>query len=139
MSKYSIILSDNIFWKSRKQYFQILKLYVDRKITLNELFKQYSTIKVSNFDSLKILKKNLEAEALTEGSEIDFELNPKSCGFTKMLADLDNHIDLVDPDIDFDMNLKHPELLSYGMSEEFFWLDLKDIFLPIIGEYCEES
>lgn len=38
---------------------------------------------------------------------------------------------LCDPDITLDMNLKHPELIGYRISE--------DNFLPIIGEYCKES
>jgi len=37
------------------------------------------------------------------------------------------------------MNLKHPELIGYGISEEFLRLDIKDNFLPLIAEYCKKS
>ena len=87
-------------------------------------------------------KENLKAEAfgaLPEGSEIDFQLNPQSRGFRKILSSLENKIDLVDPDIDFDMDLKYPELTGYGISEEFFRLYLKNNIIPRIAEYCKDS
>jgi hypothetical protein len=37
------------------------------------------------------------------------------------------------------MNLNHPELIGYGISEEFLRLDIKDNFLPLIAEYCKKS
>jgi len=37
------------------------------------------------------------------------------------------------------MNLNHPELIGYGISEEFLRLDIKDNFLPRIGESSKES
>jgi hypothetical protein len=37
------------------------------------------------------------------------------------------------------MNLLHPDLLCYGISEEVLKLELKNTFLPLIREYCEES
>jgi len=44
---------------------------------------------------------------------------------------LDTTLDLFDPDITFDMNLNHPDLIGYGISEEYF--------LPKIKEYCKKS
>lgn len=52
---------------------------------------------------------------------------------------LDTTLDLFDPDITFDMNLNHPDLIGYGISEEYLRLDLKDNVLPRIVEYCKES
>jgi hypothetical protein len=37
------------------------------------------------------------------------------------------------------MNLNHPELIGYEISEEFLRLDIKDNFLPKIGEYYKKS
>jgi hypothetical protein len=76
---------------------------------------------------------------LPEASEMDFQLNPQSPGFTKIISSIDTTIDLFDPDITLDMNLKHPELIGYGISEEFLRLDLKDNFLPRISAYCKKS
>lgn len=87
-------------------------------------------------------QKNLEAEACAlslKASETDFQLNPQSLGFTKIIGSIYASIDLFDPDIDLDMNLKHPELIGYGISEEFLRLRIKDNFLPQIYEYCQES
>ncbi len=87
-------------------------------------------------------QKKLEAEActvLTMASEIDFQLNPQSVGFTKIIGSIYAFIDLFDPDITLEMNLKHPELIGYGISEEFLRLDIKDNFLPLIAEYCKKS
>lgn len=33
--------------------------------------------------------------------------------YPKILSSIDNDIDLFDPDITFDMNLNHPDLIGY--------------------------
>jgi hypothetical protein len=142
LNAYIIILSDNVFWKSKNDYFQILKLLSEQKITVNEFINQYAIIRSSNLNSLEIIKKNLETEAfddLNEINELEIELNPKSFGFTNVLYYIDNYIDLVDSNISFDVNIKNPELMGYGISEELFRIEMKDNFLPIIFEYCKES
>ena len=142
LNKYLILLSDGIFWNSRKEYLQILEFFVNKKITVDGFMQQFGQLRRSNLKASKMCQKNLEAEAcngLTMSSEIDFQLNPKSVGFTKIIGSIYASIDLFDPDITLDMNLKHPELIGYGISEEFLRLDIKDNFLPIISEYCKES
>jgi len=142
LSQYLTLLNDDIVWQSRKEYLQILELFISRSITVEEFIQQYGQLRRSNFEALKRRQKNLEAEAfavLPKASEIGFQLNPQSSGFTEILSSIDSDIDLFDPDITLDMNLKHPELIGYGISEEFLRLDLKDNFLPRIGEYCKES
>ena len=142
LTGYLSLLDDQIFWQSRKEYCQILDLFVSKKITLDELFKQFYGLRGSNLKASKMRKENLEAEAcgiLTKSNEIDFQLNPESRGFTKIISSLHALINLCEPDITLDMNLKHPELIGYGISEEFLRLRIKDNFLPRIYEYCKES
>lgn len=139
---YLILLDDQIFWQSRKEYCQILDLFISNKITIDEFFKQFYGLRGSNLKASKMWKDNLEAEAcgiLTKSNEIDFQLNPESRGFTKIISHLHSLTDLCDPEITLEMNLKNPELLGYGISEEFLRLQIKEDFLPIIVEYCKES
>jgi hypothetical protein len=139
--QYVTLLDDDIVWQSRGQYFQILELFISWGITVEEFFQQYGQLQWSNRNAYEMRQKNLETEAfgiLPEASEIDFQLNPQSRGFTEILSSIESDINLFDPDIDLDMNLKHPELIGYGISEEFLILDLKDNFLPRIGEYCNK-
>jgi len=116
LNQYLTFLDDDIVWQSRKEYFQILELFISRSITVEEFIQQYSHLRRSNLDASEMRQKNLEAEAfadLPKTSEIDFQLNPQSRGFTEILSFIDSNIDLFNPDIDFDMNLKHPELIDY--------------------------
>ena len=136
---YLKLLEDQIFWKSRKQYFQILELFGKKKITLDQFFEQFCGLRGSNLKAVKMWEENLEAEAggiLTQSNQVDIHYNSKSCGFIKIISHLHSLVDLCDPDITFEMNLKHPELIGYGISEEFLRLRIKEYFLPKIKEYC---
>lgn len=140
LTQYLTLLYDDIFWKSRYQYIQILESFINRSIDVDELIQKFNDLRGSNMKASKMREENLEAEAfLPEASEMDFQLNPQSPGFTKIISSIDTTIDLFDPDLTLDMNLKHPELIGYGISEEFLRLDLKDNFLPRIRAYCKES
>lgn len=142
LNNYLILLSDDIFWNSRKKYLQILELFVDKKITVDEFMQQFGQLRRSNLKTSKMYEKNLEAEAcniLTIEREINFQLNPQSVGFTKIIGSIYASIDLFDPDITLEMNLKHPELLGYGISEEYFRLRIKEDFLPQLVKYCKEK
>ena len=78
-------------------------------------------------------KEKLEEEAcniLTQSNKIDFQLNPESGGFTKIISNLHSWTDLYDPDITLEMNLKQPELIGYGISEEFLRFIIEEDFLP---------
>ena len=84
----------------------------------------------------------LEEEALVvfpKSNEINSQVNPKSCGFTKIIFYLHSLIDTCDPDVTLEMNLKQPELLWYGMSEEYLRLTIKKYFLPRLEKYCKKS
>lgn len=85
---------------------------------------------------------NLEEEAcgiLTPSNKINFQLNPESGGFTKIISNLDSWTNLYDPDITLEMNLKQPELIGYGISEEFLRLTIEENFLPQLEKYCKKS
>lgn len=132
LTQYLTLLYDDIFWKSRYKYLQILESFISRSIDIDELIQKFNDLEGSNMKASKMLEENLK-------NNIDFQLNPESRGFTKIISSLDTTIDLFDPDITLDMNLKYPELIGYGISEEFLKLDLKDNFLPRIYEYCKKS
>ena len=87
-------------------------------------------------------KKNLEEEAYsisTQSNKMDFQLNPESGGFTKIISNLHSWIDLYDPDITSEMNLKQLELIGYGISEEFLRFTIEENFLPQLEKYCKKS
>ena len=71
-------------------------------------------------------------------SKINFQLNPQSVGFTKIIGSIYAFIDLFDLDITLEMNLKHPELIGYGISEEFLRLTIEEDSLPQLKKYCKE-
>lgn len=140
--QYLSLLDDQIFWKSRKKYCQILSFFIRKKISLDEFFNKFYTLQGSNLKASRIWKKKLEEEAcgiLTESNKIDFQLNPKSEGFTEIISNLHSWTNLCEPDITLEMNLKHPNLIGYGISEEFLRIIIEEDFLPQLEKYYKES
>lgn len=91
LSQYLILLSDDLFWQSRNKYFQILESFISRSIDVEELIKQFGQLRKENMKVYDMQKENLEAEAcgiLPKASEIDFQLNPQSGGFKKVISSL---------------------------------------------------
>ena len=87
-------------------------------------------------------KEKLEEEAFVvfpKSTEINIQVNPKSCGFTKIISYLHSLVDACDPDVTLEMNLKQPELLWYGISEEYLRLRIEKYFLPQLEKYCKKS
>lgn len=139
---YLILIEDQIFWESRKEYIQRLDLFVSKKITLDHFFKQFCRLRGSNLKSARMWENNLEEEAFVvfpKSTEINIQVNPKSCGFTKIISYLHSLVDLCDPDITLEMNLKHPELIGYSISEEYLRLRIEEYFLPQLEKYCKKS
>lgn len=139
---YHILLGDNIFWNSREKYLQIIESFLHRSIDVNEFIKQFDKLRRSNLDEFKLLEKNLIAEAyavLPEASEIDLKLNPQSVKFSHLIETISNCIELLNPNHTLEIDLEHPELIVYGMSEEFFRITLKDNYLPRILKYSKKS
>ena len=138
---YLSLLEDQIFWESRKKYCQILDLFVRKKIILDEFMNKFYGLRGSNLRASRVWEKNLEEEAcgiLTKSNKIDFQLNPQSAGFTKIISNLHSWTNLCDPDITSEMNLKQPELIGYGISEEFLRFTIEEDFLPQLKKYCKE-
>jgi hypothetical protein len=72
---YLSLIEDQIFWESRKEYIQILDLFVSKKITLDQFFKQFCGLRGSNLRSARMWKEKLEEEALVvfpKSNEINF-------------------------------------------------------------------
>jgi hypothetical protein len=137
---YLIMIEDQIFWESRKEYIQMLDLFVSKKITLDHFFTQFYGLRASNLKSSRMWKNNLEEEAfVVKSNEIDIQFNPKSCGFTKIISNLHSWTNLCEPDITLEMNLKEPELIGYGISEEFLRFIIEEDFLPQLEKYCNKS
>jgi len=139
---YLILLEDQIFWESRKEYIHILDLFVNKKITLDEFFNQFCGLRGSNLKASRMWEKKLEEEAFVvfpKSNETDIQLNPESSGFTKIISSLHSLVDACDPDVTYEMNLEKPELLFYGISEEFLRLIIEEDFLPQLEKYCKES
>ena len=131
---YLILVEDAIFWESRKEYIQILDLFVNKKITLD----QFCGLRGSNLRSARMWKKKLEEEAFVvfpKSTEINIQVNPKSCGFTKIISYRHTLVDICDPNVTLEMNLKQPELLLYGISEEYLRLIIEEDFLPQLEKY----
>jgi len=139
---YLSLVEDAIFWESGKEYIQILDLFVSKKITLDQFFNQFCGLRGSNLRSARMWKKKLEEEAFVvfpKSTEINIQVNPKSCGFTKIISYLHSLVAACDPDVTLEMNLKQPELLWYGISEEYLRLRIEKDFLPKLEKYCKKS
>ena len=139
--RYLILLNDQIFWENRNKYCQILDLFIRKKISLDEFCHQFYRLRALNISEAQMWEKSLEEEAcgiLTQSNKIDFELNPESGGFTSIISSLHSWTNLCDSDVTLEMNLEEPELIEYGISEEFFRLILEEEFLPQLEKYCKE-
>lgn len=137
-----ILIEDQIFWESLEEYIKILDLFVSKKIKLDQFFKQFCSLRSSNLNSSMILEKKLEEAAFMgfpKSNKIDINVNPKSCGFTKIISCMHSLLDICDPNVTFEMNLEHPELLYYRISEEYLRLIIKQDFIPQIENYGDKS
>lgn len=93
-------------------------------------------------DSQIMWESNLKNEACgisTKSNKTDFYLNSESREFAKIISNLYEWINLYDPDITFEMDLKQPDLINYGISEESLRLFIKKKFFPQLKEYCNKS
>ena len=120
-------------------------IFLYSKTYINEeFFKKYKFcgLRLSNLRSARMWEEKVEEEAFVvfpKSTEINIQVNPKSCGFTKIISYLHSLVDAWDPDITLEMNLKQPELLWYGISEEYLRLRIEKYFLPKLEKYCKKS
>ena len=131
------LLADYNAWKSKNEYIRILDNFVQNKIDFIEFEKQFSNLQVSKFGSHIDLKNNLDKIISTdfEINDIDIEYNSKSSGFTNLLSDLESLIEIYDPEISFEKNVKFPEQILDGLSEEALKDQIEYIILPELKKY----
>jgi hypothetical protein len=137
--EYFILIEDQIFWESRKKYCQILDLFVKKRISFDEFLKKFSDVRILNITLVQMWKENFKKEAcgiLTQSNKIDFQLNAESKTFADLICIIHSRIDLCNSDWTLEMDLKHPELNGYGISEEFLRLIMEHDFLPALKKYC---
>lgn len=132
LRQYITLLRDHLFWKSKDQYLQIIKSFLNGSIDIGKFIQKFDNLRWSNKRASEMLEENLE-------NEIDFQPNLESRGFSEIISFIYDTLELFNPEATLDLNLNHPELLCYGVSEEFLKLDLKDSYLPLISEYCKKS
>ena len=127
LSKYLILLSDHIFWQSRKCYLQVLESFINQKINIGEFIIQFVQLRNENLKIFEMQQEDLIYEAygiLSDTSEIDFKLNAKSRGFKKLISSLTSTLEA-------EMSLK-------SFDEEYLRSYLEENFRKKILQYCEK-
>jgi hypothetical protein len=138
LMEYFILVEDQIFWESQKEYFHLLDLFVKKKISLDKFFYKFSDVRMLNLNFSKMWQENFKKEVcgiLTQLNQIDFQLNPESETFGEIISSIHSLLDLCDRNLTLEMDLKNPELNAYGISEESFRLIMEKDFLPLLKNY----
>lgn len=130
LNNYLTLIENKVFWENGKKYIQLLDLFVTKRMTLDQFSTKFCYLWSSNLNSSDIWIEKLEEEDSLKSTEINIQINPKSYGFSEIISDLHSLIDLYNPDVTLEMNLKEPELLGYGISEEYLRLTIEEDFLP---------
>jgi hypothetical protein len=120
LRQYIILLEDYCFWRSRYKYLQLLERA--QTTDVDELIDEFFTLRSSDMEASDMLQENLE-------TEIDFQLNPESRRFTRIIEEIFFTMEIFDPEIPFEINVKYPDLIGYGVSEKFLKLQIKNNFL----------
>lgn len=136
---YFILIEDQIFWENRKEYLKLLTFFINKKISINQFSEQFCGLRSTNINLFIMFEKHLEKEALSnleKKNKINILINPDSSGFTEIISYLHSLIDIYNPDVTLEMNLQNPELLFYGISEEFLRFRIEEYFLLELKKYC---
>jgi hypothetical protein len=116
-------LSDSLYFKKRKEYFEITCNFVDEKITLKEFIDKFNKLRVSHKKTSLLLKKSIE-------SSINLQLDIKSEGFYDLICVIDSTIKL----FDITINDNYIRLEEYkGLTR----LIVKNNFLVKLENYCK--
>ena len=108
------LLTDQIFWENQKKYIQILESSYFNKTNLDDFFRIFYYLIALNLKTDKIWEKNLETKAcdiLTKSNKIRFQLNSESFGFEDIISLLYFVVNLCEPEITLEMNLKNRKLI----------------------------
>ena len=86
---------------------------------------QFNTLRRENVDACEMQETNLK-------NDMNFQPNPQSQGFTRIISDIHASIDFFDPDLDdFQLNM-------YVISEDGLRGFVEDYFIPKIYQYCNK-
>ena len=142
LMEYFSRLNDKIFWESRTNYLQMLELLDNKQITLKEFWHKFNVLTTLNSNEYNTLQAELEDEPgkiLSKFNEMNFQSDSEWYNFSDIIDDLFFIVDMYDPAVTFEEDLKYPDLFISGMSEEFLRLKIKDIYLPKVKKYCQKS
>ena len=140
--EYLTLIEDQVFWQSRKNYYETLDSFINKKISLDEFFKQFYNLWGSNLKLSRTLINNLEKEAysqVTKSNEIGIELDSKSKGFTAIISSFHSWVELCNPEITLEINLERPDLIGYGISEELLRSPVAEDCLSKLKKYLNEK
>lgn len=132
--QYEILLMDDIGWKNRYEYLQIVKLFVQKLITMDEFQDQFSKLYDFNCSIVQIYRKNLKTEAFSnfcieKKDEIKLSIDSRSIGFMKTISIIFHHLEEY---------LEYSDSITPDMDEESLRNYIKEICLPKIASYCNE-
>ena len=119
---YRILFQDYTQWESRKEYFEIINDFLNKKIDGDNFCRQVGTLERRNLDEAKEIEENLRFKT-------DFHLTSEAINFSNVLGTLDSMIEIFDP------TLNDSESSSYGLSENGLKDVVKDIIIPKFSKY----
>ena len=135
LETYHYLLDDHFLWQNKENFCELIQLFLNKTISITEFSSKFKTLKYTSLTQSHVLQKKIKTEAQTQLNKLEIEINPICQDFEELISFLDDTLNLYDPDISFEMNLENPDLIGYGISEEFFRNVLKDNFLTKINEY----
>ena len=135
--QYLGLLQDYTFWENRENYIQLLDNFIQNKIIFDQFIRQFSHLKISDLKSEKRVEKKLRqiVSGNFDVKDIEIKYNSESYGFAALIFNLQDAVDICDPDVSSEENLKYPNRLIYGLSEKFLKLEIENYFLPEMRSY----
>ena len=111
--------------------------FITHYLVSNDNFENCEKLNTINYTHIcNRWRTNIE---VIESNEMNFEKNNKSDGFEEIISSLFNFVNLCEPDISLEMNLKYPDLMGHGISEEVLRYIIEKDFLTRIYKYCKKS
>ena len=111
-----------------------------KKIDFQQFEMQFYNLNLANSEKYEILTENLKAEAssnLSKSNEII--VNSESSGFSSIISNLEQCLELYDSRVTLEMNLKSSDIVSSGISADYLRILVEESFFPKIQKYCKES
>ena len=128
---YLNLLENQNLWINREKFIQMLDGFVKKNTTIEELLDQFFHLRSLSMPTMKLWEKKLEEET--------FIIFPESFEFSEIISYLYYILDLYDPEVSFETNIKYPDLIYYGISEKYIRIRIKEYIFPKLKEYCDKS